>query len=260
MFVLAKIAGFVASSGFLIGFPLLLALLWFRRRPGLARSLLALDLLALVALAMLPIGSLLLVPLEERFLPPATLPADVAGIIVLGGSFDLDVSTARGSPALNGAAERITAAVALARRLPRAPFYFSGGDNRLRPGVGREADFAKAIFLDLGVAPERLILEPDARTTYENAARLAKLLHPAPGQQWLLVTSAAHMPRAMGAFRRAGWSPTAYPVDFRSDGEFALREPHLLPELANLDAALHEWVGLVGYRLLGYTDELVPSP
>lgn len=260
MFVLAKIAGFVASAGFLVGFPLLLVLLWFRRRPGLARGLLALELLGLAALAVLPVGSLLLAPLEDRFPPPASLPPAVAGIIVLGGSIDLDVSTARGGPALNGAAERITAAVALARRLPGAPIYFSGGNNQLRPGVGREADFAKAIFLDLGLAPERLILEPDARTTYENAARLAELLHPAPGQQWLLVTSASHMPRAMGAFRRAGWSPTAYPVDYRSDDEFAFREPHLLPELANLDTALHEWVGLVGYRLLGYTDDLVPAP
>lgn len=260
MFVLGKLAGFMASAGFLFGFPLLLVLLLSRRRPGFARGLLALVLLTLMAFAALPIGSLLLAPLEERFPPAATLPPEIDGIIVLGGSIDLELSSARGAASLNGAAERITEAVALARRLPRVPVYYSGGNNALRPGAQREAEFAKAIFQSLGLAPDRLTLEPDARTTYENAMRLAELLHPAPGQSWLLVTSASHMPRAVGAFRRAGWSPVPYPVDYRTGGEFAFGGPHLLLELDNLDTALHEWVGLVGYRMLGYTSELVPAP
>lgn len=260
MFVLAKLAGFMASAGFLFGFPLLLVLLWFRVSPHFARRLLALVLLALGSLAVLPLGSLLLAPLEDRFPVPAALPPEVAGIIVLGGSIDLDVSTARGAPALNGAAERVTAAVALARELPRVPVYYSGGNNALVPGTSREAEFAKAVFLELGLAPDRLVLEADARTTYENAMRLAETLHPAPDRSWLLVTSASHMPRAIGAFRRAGWSVIAHPVDYRAARDFEFGGPHLLAELANLDTALHEWVGLVGYRMLGYTSELVPAP
>ncbi|MGD9744483.1 MAG: YdcF family protein, partial [Dongiaceae bacterium] len=118
MFILGKLVGWVASVEFLFALPLAIALVVLRSRPRLARSLLALLLLAVLALTFLPVGSLFLVPLEERFPRPAELPAEVAGIIVLGGSVNLPVSEDRRTVALNEAAERLTAAVALARHYP----------------------------------------------------------------------------------------------------------------------------------------------
>ena len=58
----------------------------------------------------------------------------------------------------------------------------------------------------LGVARERITLESRSRDTYENAVFTKRLVNPAPGQRWLLVTSGWHMPRAMGCFRKAGFA------------------------------------------------------
>lgn len=261
MFILGKLVGWVASVEFLFALPLAIALVVVRSRPRLARSLLALLLLAVLALTFLPVGSLFLVPLEERFPRPAELPAEIAGIVVLGGSVNLPVSEARRTVALGEAAERLTAAVALARHYPDAKLWFSGGTNRLQPGEAMEADEARVFFSEMGLGADRVILEAAARTTYENAERLAAMARPtADGGAWLLVTSANHMPRSVGVFRKIGWPVIAYPVDYRTTGRFAIGEPRFIGELANLDSALHEWVGLVAYRLLGYTDSLLPAP
>jgi uncharacterized SAM-binding protein YcdF (DUF218 family) len=83
---------------------------------------------------------------------------------------------------------------------------------------------------------------------------------PQPGETWILVTSAWHMPRAIGCFRRAGWSATPYPVDFKTSGRPLERtEVALGPQLFLATLAMKEWVGLVAYRILGYTDALFPG-
>jgi uncharacterized SAM-binding protein YcdF (DUF218 family) len=105
-------------------------------------------------------------------------------------------------------------------------------------------------------------MEGRSRTTYENAAFTRPLIHPAPGERWLLVTSAYHMPRAMGVFRAQGLNLEAYPVDWRTRGWADAKRPFLTLSggLGRLDTAVHEWVGLIGYRLTGRTQELFPAP
>lgn len=260
MFIFGKLVGWLVSVEFLFGLALLIALIFMRSRPRLARTLLVAALLAILALTLLPLGSLLLAPLEDRFPRPAALPSEVAGIVVMGGSFDLPVSGARRTIALNGTAERLTTAVTLARRYPDAKIWFSGGTNELLPDDQLEADEARAFFVEMGIAPDRVVLEAEARTTHENAERLAAMATPEGSGIWLLVTSASHMPRSVGVFRKIGWPVLPYPVDYRTTGRFEIDEPRFLVELGNLDAALHEWVGLVAYRILGYTDALLPAP
>jgi len=86
--------------------------------------------------------------------------------------------------------------------------------------------------------------------------------NPGASDPWLLVTSAAHMPRAVGVFRREGFYIQPYPVDWRTRG----REDWAVPfrwassGLARVDAAAHEWVGLVVYYLTGRTLTLFPAP
>ena len=78
----------------------------------------------------------------------------------------------------------------------------------------------------------------------------------------MLVTSAYHMPRAIGVFRREGFAVEAYPVDWRTRGASDLARPFvsLADGLKRSDTAVREWVGLVAYRLSGRTDDLFPSP
>ncbi len=107
-----------------------------------------------------------------------------------------------------------------------------------------------------------MILESRSRNTIENALLTKQLVQPKPGERWLLVTSASHMPRSVGVFRRAGFPVEAHPVDWRTRGRADAFAPFgtLAAGLARTDTALHEWAGLVGYRLTGRTSELLPGP
>lgn len=216
----------------------------------------------LLACHVLPVGLVLLRPLEDRFPPPpADLPAPT-GIVVLGGSTDEAVTVARGAVTVSTAATRVTEAVALARRFPAARLVFSGGSGALMPPGSTEADDTRRLWIALGVAPERITIEARSRNTDENARFTKALIQPQPGDTWLLVTSAFHMPRAAGLFRADGFPIIPYPVDYRTTGTGAdwLSSTDLSMNLQRLDFAIHEWIGLAAYRLSGKIDTLLPGP
>lgn len=208
-----------------------------------------------------PLAIWLTLPLENRFQRPAELPAQVTGIVVLGGAVEQEITEARGIPALNGAAERMTEAVALTRRFPEARLVFTGGSASVVPGGPTEASTAQRIFADLGVPEARLTLEDQSRNTFENAMFTYGLVLPKPGETWLLVTSASHMPRAMGVFRAAGWEPVAWPVNYTTMGWPGFEYSDPFPTRLNrAEWALREWVGLVAYHLMGRTSAWFPAP
>ena len=126
----------------------------------------------------------------------------------------------------------------------------------------READYATALFESLGVSRERLTMERRSRNTKENAEFSKALAAPKRGERWLLVTSAYHMPRSVGVFRKAGFAVEPYPVDWRVGGPADLRRfrTFAIEGLANLDAGAREWMGLVAYRISGKTSEFFPGP
>lgn len=232
---------------------------WRRvRRAG--RALLALGVAGLGIVAVLPVGDLLLAPLEDRF-PVPRLPAEIDGLVVLGGAVDLARASARGRPEISGAGERLTAMVTLMRRYPGARAVFTGGFRFAAEDDRREADVARQLLADLGVDRGRVIFERAARNTRQNAVLARALVDPKPGETWLLVTSAAHMPRAVGAFRKLGWPVLAYPVDYRGPPPWRpLLHLDLAGELVKVNLAVHEWLGLAVYRVAGWSDALLPGP
>lgn len=233
-----------------------------RRRAGLRT--LAVTLAVLVGAEYTTASTELLRALENRF-PPLPTEARAAapppaGIIVLGGATEVSAGArGRDQVLLNDAAERMTEAVALARRHPDAVVAFTGGAGQLGRAAVDPAALSERLFLDLGIAPDRLLIEPEARNTWENAVLLKAMVDPQPGQRWLLVTSAWHMPRSMGIFRRVGWEVEPWPVDYRSPPwpVCCLRPGG---GLADLETGVRELIGLIAYRLSGRTDALVPSP
>jgi uncharacterized SAM-binding protein YcdF (DUF218 family) len=238
-----------------LGVLLLLA----RRRWGRWPALLGLG--WYLAVLLTPLSAWLTLPLEDRFARPAVPPARVDGVIVLGGAVEQPLTEARGLPALNGAAERMTEAVALARRHPEARVVFSGGSGRLDPGQMTEADVARELFGMLGIEGPRLVFEDRSRNTWENATESLALVTPQPGETWLLVTSASHMPRSVGCFRRAGWSIVPWPVNYTTQpGAQGWFDPPLSFRLGQAEWAMREYVGLLAYRILGRTDALFPAP
>jgi uncharacterized SAM-binding protein YcdF (DUF218 family) len=239
------------------------AILSFTRRAArFGRGLAALAILLLAVAGLSPLGALLLQPLENRFpLPPADMPAPT-GIIVLGGAIDPDVTLARGVPTLLPSGARVLGGAALAERYPNARLIFTGGASDLVGKGLAEAPIAKKLWLSLGINADRITLEEESRNTWENAVFTQALVHPKPGETWLLVTSAWHMPRSMGIFNKIGFKVTPYPVDYRTLPDSRnLILPRLAPqELTMLADAIHEWVGLAAYHLAGKTDAWFPAP
>jgi len=262
-FAAAKILGFFALPSNALVVLALVGIVLMATRAARAGARLAVAGVLLLALCgFSPLGNALILPLEDRFPPwdPARGAPD--GIVVLGGAFDNAVSGARDDVALNDAAERMTSAVDLARRYPAARLLFSGASGQLLVEGPTEAVLARRLFESLGVPPGRLLLEDRSRDTFENAVMSKALAAPKPGEHWLLVTSAHHMPRAVGAFRRAGFDVDPYPVDWRTRGRADLAHPFfaLSDGLKRTDTAAREWVGLVAYWLRGRTSELFPGP
>jgi len=206
----------------------------------------------LVALAILPLGDLLLQPIERTYRAEPSL-GQVDGIIVLGGGEDAGASAFWGHMQLNEGGERYTAALALARRFPQARLLFTGGSGALLDLSGSEtseADMAGRFFRDQGIAPERLLLEGKSRNTAENARLSLALATPAAGETWVLVTSAFHMPRAMRSFEATGWTGLVpWPVDYRTSAFSDGIGWNLTGNLEVLNIAIREQVGQLTYRV-----------
>src|SRR5690606_23198947 len=99
-----------------------------------------------------------------------------------------------------------------------ARIVVTGGSGSLLLDGEADADTAPRLLSALGLARDRLVLENRSRDTYENAVFTRQLVNPQPGEKWLLVTSAFHMPRAMALFRKAGFDVLAWPADYRTAG------------------------------------------
>ena len=262
-FILAKILGFFAlPSNILISLGLLGILLMATRLRRAGRFLAVTALILLAVAGFSPFGNAIILPLEQRFPPWDASRGAPAGIICLGGALDTVVSPARGEVALNEAAERMTAMAELARRFPGARIVFSGGSGRLLYSGSTEAELAARLFASFGIAPERITLEDKSRDTLENARFTKELVKPKPGERWLLVTSAHHMPRSVGLFRAEGFAVEAFPVDYRTRGAIDLLRPFspMSDGLRRTDTAMREWVGLVVYWMTGRTAALLPAP
>lgn len=262
-FIASKILGFLfAPVHFFIFLAGGGAALLYTRFFRWGRRFAAVGAAALLLMAFGPAGQFLAAPLETRFpAPPADMPAP-DGVIVLGGTIDEKLSSDLDRPAIIDAAERLTAPILLRRLYPDARIVFTGGSAALRGSRYTEADGVRRFWRDVGLDKGDIVYEDRSRNTFENAVFTRDLVQPKPGERWLLVTSAMHMPRSVGIFRKAGFPVIAYPVDFRTNGALW---PPALPRFATkalgvVEFAAHEWVGLVAYRLTGKTDELFPAP
>ena len=250
----------VSKVGWLFAAPsrilLLLAIvgaLAGRRGRGIFRA--ALGLIA--AAAVLPVGGLALARLETTF-PRLAAPAQLDGIVVIGGALDNADFEAYPASGFTPAFGRLYEAARLAKLYPQARLFDVGGPSPPAPGRA-EADEAADVLVALGVARERIEIERQSRNTFENAANAWALAKPQAGQIFALVTSAFHMPRAVGCFRAAGFHVIADPVDYRWQSDNGLGFD-VVGGLETLDLAVHEYFGLASYFALGRTDALWPAP
>ena len=253
-FYLAKTFWFFAQPlnlAIFLSFAGLVAGLFGRRR--LAATGGALGVLVLVLSAWTSFGAMLMIPLEERFHRPAALPQRVDGIVVLGGGMEGAINLVRGGYELNRGGDRFVEALRLARLYPDARILISGGVGTVLLNGEGDADTAVRLFADFGFPRERLVIESQSRDTAENARLSKALVNPQPGETWLLVTSAFHMPRSIGSFRKAGVDVIAAPTDWMVDDNRPLLTMNAIDRLGRLDLGVHEYLGLIAYWVTGRT-------
>lgn len=251
-FVLSKTIGLLCMPLSLTLLGLLLFVCLRRRRPGAAWTCFWGGFIILWACSCPWGADALLRPLEKPY-AQSELPARVDAIVVLGGGLDLANSTA-GHVEYNPAADRIIDGIKLARRFPEALLVFSGGTGSLFDHAHTEAPLLRGEAISLGLSPDRILIDDRSRNTHENAVETRRLLAPTQAQAVLLVTSAFHMRRSLGCFRKVGLAVRPYAVDFR--GHHSARNPlGWIPDVSNLgesSLAVKEYVGLIMYRLQGY--------
>lgn len=261
-FYLSKIFWFFIQPlnlSIFLAFAGLLAMFLGRR---LAVGAVSAAFLVLALSAWTPLGALMLNPLEERFQRPTSLPEKVDGIVVLGGGFEGAINLVRGGYELNSGGDRFVETAVLARRFPNAKVLVSGGTGAILLEGEGDAATAPRLLVALGVAPERLIRENKSRNTAENALFSKELVDPQPGETWLLVTSAFHMPRSVGLFRKVDFAVVPWPVDYRTSGRegISLFADNELDALQNTTVGVREWIGLLAYWLSGRIDTVLPGP
>ena len=256
-FVASKLFWLVfAPSNFLCLLALagMLLLIFNRRTVGTIVSLFAVA--GLLAAIVSPLGDRLALSLEATYPKWQDDGRKVDGVIVLGGAVDVLASAAWDTLVLGDAGSRVVAMADLARRYPDAKIVFTGGYGAL---FGREISEAEQVERNiplLGLAQGRVIFEKASRNTYENAVFTRDLVKMDPAEHWLLVTSALHMPRAMGIFRKAGIPVEAYPVAWHTAPGFedAALSISVVDRLRTLDLAVREWIGLAAARVFGQID------
>ena len=260
-FYSSKIIWFVISPSHLYLYLLSICiLLLFTRYRKSVRKILCVMLVCIWAVALFPAGSWLLYPLETRFQNNPKLPQKVDGIIVLGGSILPSMSHYWQQLETNQYHERLTTFIQLAKIYPEAKLLFTGGSASLKDNKPTEAQFARQYFIDSGVSGSRLIIEDKARNTAENIQYSKILVKPQPDENWVVITTAFHMPRSIGLFCKQNWHVIPYPVDHATNPEALFKlNFNLANHVSSLYGASHEWVGLLAYFLTGKIDQILPT-
>ncbi len=258
-FVFSKILGLVANPFIFLAILVIAAGLLLA--AGLIRTgrIIAVAAACFVVLVgVLPTYFLLLSPLENRF-PRTGWPVHVDGILVLGGGTEDGIIASRAVPPTNSSEPRLVAAFELARRYPNARVIFSGGSAQLSARTESEASDATYIFSQLGLDPSRVALENLSRNTSENISFSKLLAKPKPAEIWMLVTSAYHMPRAMEAAEAVKWRVIPWPSDYLTGKDARWNLFQIAGNFSKMNFALHEWSGLVVYRLTGRAGRIGPK-
>lgn len=244
-------------SGLLLAGLLLAWLVLLVGGRKLALLLLTFILLVAAAAVLLPLDAWAARPLEARHPVPTVLPADVDGVLVLGGAVDWRVTIGRGQLNLGASGERVLAAAALARRYPEAVLAFTGIGPEVLANDFTAAPGPASLIFGPAFEDRDVVFVAAAVSTYEEALLALERLSPRPGETWLLVTSAWHMPRAWSTFRTLGWTTVPYPVDYLTGvGEPSWSGwPPVGDRLASLDRVAREWGAVMIYRRTGRISE-----
>lgn len=260
-FWLSKIVWLVISpDSLLVILTVISFILLWKKSYKRAKQLLGFVVIMMLAISLFPIGEWLLYPLETQYRTNPVLPENIDGIILLGGAEDAYMSYLWQQVELNDAAERNLAFMHFIRKYPDARHVFTGGSGSLDNQEYRQAHVVKKLLQEHGLDISNIIFEEQSRNTYENAKLTYSTIKPAPDENWVLITTAWHMPRAVGVFHKIGWPVIAYPVDhYTQPGHLLRLSLRFSGNLNLLRIAMKEWAGLIAYWITGKLLVIIPD-
>ncbi len=243
---------------------ILFGLLILKRTRKFALGGLVFVTAASLLITVVPVGAMLSQTLETRFEKPDLDITEFVGAVTLAGSLDPYSYLKRGEMHVGASADRIFTMLSFANKFPEKPVLFTGGDGNLTERGFSEAAVLEEWLNDSALLTSNMYFEKASRNTHENAVKSMEMVYrdwPALAQKpWVLITSAHHMPRAVGAFRQAGWNVVPYPVDRFTRDTLHLASLNVSGGIKGLGRALREWVGLTAYYWTGRTDAWFPGP
>lgn len=214
--------GLVNFDIILLVFIILATIFVTRKNKNIAASILFffVSITCLIIITPLPEWGMTL--LENRFSEVQQLPKDVKGVIIIGGIVDRKISQVRGEPSFNMFGARMVPLLKLMETRPELTYMIMGGGKPYIEGY-QEADILMRHLDYIKPKLGKLLFDNISSTTVESAQVSYNMIKPKRGEKWLLLTSAYHMPRAVGVFKNAGWDIIPYPVDFRTSGKYEWR-------------------------------------
>ena len=207
--------------------------------------------------AVMPTGNFMVFQLEKNFHLQPIIPNQVDGILILAGATNPILSKEYNKINLNGSVERLTEAILLIRKYPRAKIIFSGGSGSIKNQKFTHAKVAKDFFEQFQIDTRKIIFESKSRNTYENILYSKEIANPTYNENWLLITSASHMTRSMNIAKKLDWKFIPYSVDFSMQKKFSWKPSiNFLGNIGSFQGASHEWTGLIAYYFLGRTSQI----
>lgn len=260
-FFISKVIWTVIAPDTLLVLLLVFCLLLFWLRAD-KKALILLHAVTFVILIItfLPVGKWVFYPLEKQFPRVHRLPDKIDGILMLGGPEMTTLTKYRQQVQLNHRAERYTAFLSLIKKHPDARHVFAGGSGNIGQRGFKAADVARMLLAEQGVDTQKIIFESESRNTYENALLTQQMVHPKPGENWILITTASHMPRSVGVFHQLNWQVIPFPVDYRTHHKLLFEiNINFAGNLRELKSGMYAWIGLAAYFFTQKTPCLLPS-
>ena len=257
-FYLSKILWLILNPFNIFIFVTLLSIfLYFVKLRRLSLIIFLINFVFIALISFLPIGSYLIYNIEKEYHSYIKPPDQVDGILILGGATNPQLYNEYDQISLNSSSERLVESVFIIKKFDKAKVIFSGGSGILNRPDFDHAQVAKSFYKKIGIEIDKIIFEDNSRNTYENITYSKKIANPKINENWLLITSASHMKRALLIAEKNNWKLIPYAVDFKNIKNFKLiPNLKLLKNLNLFQQGLHEWLGLVSYYLMGRTNKI----
>ena len=257
-FYLSKIIWLLINPfNIFIFFTLITILIYLLKYRKLSIIIFLTNSFFILMISFLPIGNYLIHQIEKEYHSSTNIPKKIDGIVILGGATNPIMFKEYMQISVNGSAERLIESVHIINKFKNSKVIFSGGSGVVsRPDLGH-SQVAKSFFKKMGFKENRIIYEDNSRNTYENIIFSKEIANPKKNENWLLITSASHMKRALLIGSKHNWNLIPYPVDFKTRKKFKLTPNlSLLSNLNSFQEGSHEWLGLTSYYLMNRTNSI----